>query len=373
MIKVLFLIHDLGAGGAEKVLVNLANHLDKDKFDVTVAALFGGGVNKQFLSRKVHYREVWHRSVPGNSKLMKLLTPGQLHSICVKEHYDVEIAYLEGPSTRIIAGCNDPDTKLVSWVHVEQLTRKCAAAAYRSYNESVNCYDRFDRIICVSNTVQQDFAALYPQIHITDILYNTVETETIIKLAAEPITDCELDNEEFNLIAVGKIEKQKGFERLAVIVKRLREEGFPVHLYALGNGSAKNEIINYLKRNGIEEYYTFLGYQINPYKYMEACDLFVCASRAEGFSTAATEALIVGTPVCTVEVSGMREMLGQNGEWGIVTENSDEALYQGIRRMIAEPELLLHYRQKALERGKSFSTEITVRAVEDMLEEVLRR
>jgi hypothetical protein len=107
---------------------------------------------------------------------MKLLTPGQLHSICVKEHYDVEIAYLEGPSTRIIAGCNDPDTKLVSWVHVEQLTRKCAAAAYRSYNESVNCYDRFDRIICVSNTVQQDFAALYPQIHITDILYNTVET-----------------------------------------------------------------------------------------------------------------------------------------------------------------------------------------------------
>ena len=47
------------------------------------------------------------------------------------------------------------------------------------------------------------------------------------------------------------------------------------------------------------------------------------------FSTAATEALIVGTPVCTVEVSGMKEMLGENDEYGIVTENSEEALYEG--------------------------------------------
>ena len=46
MLKVLFLIHDLGHGGAEKVLVNLVNHLDRSKFDITVLALFGGGVNE---------------------------------------------------------------------------------------------------------------------------------------------------------------------------------------------------------------------------------------------------------------------------------------------------------------------------------------
>ena len=41
MIKILFMIHDLGPGGAEKVLVNLVNNLDKTKFDVTVISLFG--------------------------------------------------------------------------------------------------------------------------------------------------------------------------------------------------------------------------------------------------------------------------------------------------------------------------------------------
>ena len=114
--------------------------------------------------------------------------------------------------------------------------------------------------------------------------------------------------------------------------------------------------------------YTFLGYQTNPYKYVSKCDLFVCASHAEGFSTAATEALIVGTPVCTVEVSGMKEMLGENNEWGVVTENSEEALYQGIKSLLDDPALLANYKKKATERSKVFSTENTVRAAEEMFE-----
>ena len=112
---------------------------------------------------------------------------------------------------------------------------------------------------------------------------------------------------------------------------------------------------------------TLLGYQTNPYRYVAKCDLFVCPSFAEGFSTAATEALIVGTPVLTTRVSGMEEMLG-DGEYGVIVDNDEEALYQGLRDMLTAPGKLEHYRQKARERGAFFSTEKTVRAVEEMLE-----
>ena len=94
----------------------------------------------------------------------------------------------------------------------------------------------------------------------------------------------------------------------------------------------------------------------------------MCSSHSEGFSTAATEALIVGTPVCTVDVSGMKELLGEDNEYGIVTENSEEALYQGIKQLLDNPALLTHYKEKAQERGKMFSTTQTVSAVENMLE-----
>ena len=75
----------------------------------------------------------------------------------------------------------------------------------------------------------------------------------------------------------------------------------------------------------------------------------------------------MGTPVCTVEVSGMKEMLGEHNEWGIVTENSEDALYQGIQRLLDDPALLAHYKHRAEERGRTFSTENTVKAVQDML------
>jgi glycosyltransferase involved in cell wall biosynthesis len=150
----------------------------------------------------------------------------------------------------------------------------------------------------------------------------------------------------------------------------LKNEGYPVHTYILGEGSKKEAISDFLDAEGLRDSFTFLGYQTNPYKFVKRSDIFVCSSHSEGFSTAATEALIVGTPVCTVEVSGMEEMLGEHNEWGIVTDNDEEALYQGIKRLLDAPELLTHYKEKAAERGKTFSTENTVKAVEEMLLDV---
>lgn len=366
MKKILFLIHDLGQGGAEKVLVNLINNMDRTKFDITVLSVFGGGVNERFLSPDITYRTVFPRMIRGNSHLMKLLTPRQLHRLFVRERYDIEVSYLEGPSARIVSGCTDPDTKLVSWIHVQQHCMKKLAGPFRSKKEARSCYQRFDQTICVSRFVQKDFQDILDFQKPCRVLYNTVESDRIIALAREeaPLKD----DGEIRLVAVGTLKKSKGYARMLRVVRRLRDQGLPVHLYILGTGPEGKALERYALELGVQACVTFLGYQTNPYRYVAKCDLFLCASFAEGFSTAATEALIVGTPVCTVEVSGMKEMLGENNEWGIVTENSEEALCQGIKRLLDNPALLAHYREMAALRGKSFSMVETVLAVEEMLE-----
>ena len=366
MKKILFLIHDLGQGGAEKVLVNLVNNMDRSKFDISVTVLFGGGVNEQFLAPDIHFHAAFPKEVPGNSKLMKLLTPVQLHKLCVKEHYDIEVSYLEGPSARVISGCQDPYTKLVSWIHVEQHTMDKLAGSFRSENEARECYNRFDQTVCVSQYVHDDFCRLLDFQKPCRVLYNTVESDKILTGAGEAAPEL-VDDGKIRLIAVGTLKHPKGYMRLLKIVKRLRDEQYPMHLYILGIGPLQAEMEEYIRRNELQDTVTLLGYQTNPYKYVSKCDLFVCASFAEGFSTAATEALIVGTPVCTVEVSGMKEMLGSNNQWGVVTENSEESLYQGIQSLLDSPSRLAYYKEKAAERGKTFSTENTTRAVEKML------
>ena len=118
MKKILFLIHDLGQGGAEKVLVNLVNNMDDSTFDITVMTLFDCGENRQFINSKIKYKTWCSKMIPGNSHLMKLFSPMQLHNMIIKEHYDIEVAYLEGPCARVISGCPDPSVKLVSWIHI---------------------------------------------------------------------------------------------------------------------------------------------------------------------------------------------------------------------------------------------------------------
>ena len=213
MMKVLFLIHDLGQGGAEKVLVNLVNNMDSKQFDITVIALFGGGVNEQFLKPHIKFRTVFSKMIPGNSHLMKLLTPKQLHKLCVKERYDIEVSYLEGPSTRVVSGCADPDTKLVSWIHVQQENMKRLSSSFRNEAEARKCYDRFDQTVCVSQYVHNDFCSILDFKKPCRVLYNTVESDKILALSKDAAP--ELDNDgRIRLVAAGTLKKSKGYGRM---------------------------------------------------------------------------------------------------------------------------------------------------------------
>ena len=367
MKRILFFIPTLSHGGAEKVLVNLVNNLDNSKFDITVQTLFDGGVNKQYLKSQIKTKSVFKKVFPANSYLFALFFPKFLYKRFIKEHYDIIVSYLEGPTARIVSGCTDENTKLVSWIHCKMDTEKAGAVGFRSFKEAKECYDKFDYTACVSLWVKDYFVKTFDYKKPIGVLYNTIETAEIIEKSDEPIDDIKLNNDVFNIISVGKIIAVKAFMRLAHIHKKLLDEGIKNHVYILGIGDEQPMIEKYIAENNLTDTFTFLGYNTNPYKYVKVCDLYVCSSLSEGFSTSVTESLIVGTPVVTTLCSGMQEMLGENDEYGIVTENNEDALYEGVKKMLTTPDMLEDYAHKALERGKYFSTEKTTKAVEDML------
>ena len=367
MTKVLFLIPNLAHGGAEKVLVNLANNMDKTKFDVTVQTLFDVGVNRQYLNSDVKYIGGFKRMPRGNTYVMKLFSPEKLYKHFIRDNYDIIVSYLEGPTARIVSGCTNPNTKLVSWIHIEQHTKELASKSFRSYKEALDCYSKFDRTVCVSDTVKDDFESIFDTKKSVEVLYNTNESEKTKKLSDEKVDDVNFSKDIINIISVAKIVPSKGYDRLMKIHKKLIEENIKNHIYILGIGEEKEKYEKYLAENNLTDTFTFLGYRDNPYKYVKKADLYVCSSRREGFSTAVTEALIVGTPVVSTNCSGAYELLGENNEYGIVTENNEDALYEGIKKMLTTPDLLDAYAAKEKERGKAFSTEKTVKAVEEML------
>ena len=130
--RILFIIHDLGPRGAEKVLVNLVNGIDKSKFDVSLRTLFNWGPNRKALSQDVHYSYWIGRDIRGNSHWMKLWTPQQLWKKIIPEKFDIVVSFLEGPCSRVVGGCSDDDVKTVSWIHTPVLTEKKFIEGFRN-------------------------------------------------------------------------------------------------------------------------------------------------------------------------------------------------------------------------------------------------
>lgn len=369
MKKLLFLIPNLKHGGAEKVLVNLVNNLDPEKYDVTVQTLFDVGVHIDSLKPHIRYRSVLPFQFRGNTTLFKLFSPRFLWKRMVKDRYDVAVSYLEGPTSRILGGCPDPDTKKIAWVHIELNTPADAAIGFRSPAEAERIYNSFDQIVAVSKNVKDCFTRNLNITTPVDVLYNTNETEQIVQKAMEePQNPAFAPNGEIAVCSVAKLTKTKGFDRLLNVHKRLLDEGYHHRIYILGIGEERSALEQQMKRLGVEKSVTLLGFDKNPYQYVSRCHLYVCSSHREGFSTAVTEALVVGTPVVSTDCSGAKELLGEDNEYGIVVENNEEGIYEGMKKMLSDPALLAHYKEKAKQRGGFFSREQTVKAVENMLE-----
>ena len=368
MISVLFLIPTLDRGGAENVLVDLVNHMDQHKFQITVQTLFDRNSQKKRLRDGIEYKSFLYHQFHGNSRLMARIPAKLLYRVIVKNHYDIVISYLEGPTSHIISGCPYQDTKRAAWFHSALETERGFHAGFASKEAALNAYVKYDKIVFVAKTVQDKIERVAGiKFEKGCVLYNTLNTGLILDGAKKELQDLPFSNNEVNIVSMGKIVPVKGYDRLARVQKELRDHGYQTHVFILGTGQDAKVIEQYTKENGIEDSFTFLGFQDNPYNYVAKADLFVCSSRREGFSTAVSEALVLGVPVVSTDCSGSRELLGENDEYGIVTENNEEALFQGIKRFLDDPALQEFYRQQAVIRGESFNAERTVKAVEDML------
>lgn len=368
--KVLFLITDLAGGGAERVLVNLVNNLDKTKFDVTVQTIFDVGINRKHLNETVKYIGGFKKQFRGNVALMRIFSPKLLYKLFIREKYDVLISFLEGPPARIISGCEERNVRKVAWVHVEHDNTEQLAYAFGSKIRTEQAYNSMDRIICVADTVKKNFLSLLDISVPVETLYNVNESERIRELSKDSIENI-FDASCKNIISVGRLIEMKGYDRLIRVHKRLLDCGIAHRMFVLGEGEKRSSLEKQIVEENVQETFYLLGFSENPYKYIAKSDLFICSSKREGFSTAVTEALILGIPVVSTEVSGAYELLGLNNEYGVVTLNNEDDLYEGIKSLLEDPVMLEYYKKQANYRGCFFNKEERTKAVERMIGELL--
>lgn len=373
MIKILFLINTLGGGGAERVLVNLVNSMDKTKFDITIETMFADGINKEFLTSDIRCISKNKLGIRGLSNLIKYIPASLLYKYYIgKNNYDIIVAYMHGAPTKVISGCKEKDKKKVTWLHYGNPEKGTFFDFWLSRKRAFEAYDSMDAVVGVSKSVSSTFAKYTKIEHNKYTLYNTNDTEKIINMSNERIEDNL--NHEFPIFCTsGRLTTQKGFDRLVSVSKKLFDNGYKFTIIIMGAGPDEEKLKMQIKQLNAGNYVKMFGFCANPYSIMKQCDAYISSSREEGLATVLTEALTLGMPVISTDVSGAKEVLGNNNEYGLVVENSEQGIYDGLKTFLIKKELRDYYRSVAQERAILFNTENTVSKTERFFEKLLNK
>ena len=368
-IKILFFIETLSGGGAEKVLCDLVNAMDRSKFDITVQTLWKAEAEK-YLDPDIRYRYCYAAHSRLNDYRSRLEAAlGLTYRLHIRDDYDLEVAYLECGATKVIAGSTNQKAKKIAWVHCDLELKIPDPTAFAK--KAAGWYRKFDRVVCVSQNVKESFDRLFGIPEKTKVLYNTVDDASIREKAeAEPQVRPDRKEQRLTVVTLGRLTPQKGYDRLVRIHKRLIEEGLRCNLWILGDGEDRPVLEAYIADNGLSDSVKLFGFCANPYPFLKAADLLVCSSRYEGYSTFVTEGLILGKPVVTTDCTGMRELLG-NSEYGLITENSEEALLKGMRQLLRDDALRERFAARAAVRGRDFSARALAGETERFFMELL--
>ena len=191
------------------------------------------------------------------------------------------------------------------------------------------------------------------------VIYNPIDSKDItLRARQESNPDC--TKKGLQIISIGRLEKQKGYDRLIKGLGKIDHQKHPFHLRILGEGTERNYLEQLIKENNLEGQISLLGFQENPYAWLASADVFICSSRAEGYSLAIAEAMILGLPVLSVDCAGPNELL-DFGKYGILISNTEEDLAKRVTNLLEGKINLRKYAQLSKRRQQFFELIIHIR------------
>ena len=369
-IKIVFVHDQLVCGGTDQALFDLVQLLDKEKFEVSVFAQKPGGPwDQKFKDAGIRViydyscrKATWNPVVKlGN--IVKKLRIAQAYrkngknllEICIPEGVDIIASY--SMWDHVLCGFS-AKAKSVKYLHGNMETN----AQFRELIlRDKELLPKYDRIIGVSKLVTDAF------INVTGIregvhtCFNPMNSAYVHRLAEEPV---DLPQDLPLICAVGRLSSEKGFERLIVIHKRLVEAGIAHRLVIVGDGEDREYIRRIVNAVDAQNSVILAGYQLNPYPYMKQSKFVVCSSFTEGLPVIAMEALCLGVPLVSA-VPSVQEIFGEE-ECGLITDNDNQSLLEGIRKMLTDEDFYQKIKNGAQRRSAYFDGQRMVREVEQI-------
>ncbi len=317
--RILFFIPFMNGGGAERVIMTLLSHLDRQVYEPILVMMKREGRYLDMIPKDIEVIDL--KATQARYAVFKII------SVIKDKKPDVvfsTLAYLN----LIVAIIRPFFSKNITFI-----ARESNTVSVRNKREKYprlfdwlykKVYKNFDVIVTQAKFMRDDLIENYGiDKSKMVIIYNPLNTEDVAQKSLED-KGVNLPSDKYNLLAVGKLGYQKGYDILLPIMTRLDES---YHLTILGEGGDKEKLEVQIKELGLESSVTMAGFSDNPFAYMKRADVLVLSSRYEGLANVVLEANYCGTPTVAFSSPGGVSEIVEEGKNGFLVAPFDKEAF----------------------------------------------
>lgn len=360
--KILFVLPSLEAGGAEKVVITLANELAL-KYEVTLFSMLDRGALFPTIDCRV---KVITGLTRGNTFWRKIGILGKL--IRITRQQDVVVAGLEVTATYFTYLAAIITRKpMIAWVHT--LLSEYLTLGYFSQKHTAVCrwlYRRIKNQVFVSEGAKASMLRLTGDCpnNRYQVIYNplAVKKQKSVLLTSFP--------QKPFILAVGRLAPEKGFDFLLSAFARLREKGENVALLILGEGPMRETLTQRIRTLKLEDSVHLLGYIEEPSVYYQHATVFALSSRIEGLSMVLLEAMQSGVSIVATQLPSVNELLGD--EFAALEYGDIEGFANALQKSLHEP-VAKAIIDKRCVKARSFTPQYAANLWETLLKNAIRK
>lgn len=354
--KIFLIIPNLSSGGAEKLVVQMAAKLDKEKFHVIVVSLYGKKDSKQNHLEKLERQKIKiyflnKKRGPDLRILIKLI------SLIKREKPDVLHSHLyAGPYVYFASlFCH---TKFIHTVHnmaekeMSELQKKAMKSAYKK---------GIGVPIAISKTVAQSMENVYGNVikKPVCVIYNGVDLESFSMR-------CNSENDSIIYIGIGRLTKQKNFEFMIRAFEKVTHICDKTRLIILGEGELKSDLEKLIESYKIVDKVELLGYTPDVSRYLQHSDVFLMTSLYEGFGLVLVEAMASGLPVIATKVDAIPEIVRDGIDGFNVEKNSVNIFAEKMIELAKNPEKRKKMGEYARKHAQKFELKKMIKNYEEL-------
>ena len=340
MKKIIFSAVTMDIGGIEKALLSLINYLaevkenDDYKYEITLILEKKQGIFLKDINKRIKVKEykVSNCKVVLFRKIVNLIRQ-TIFKIENKNKYDFSACYatysLPGSFVARTASKNS-----VLWVHSEYMKLlNDDKQKYKDFFNQVKAKD-FKKIVFVSKNAMKIFNENFAELKEKAItIYNLINYEEIVNKSKEKIP--EEKKNIYTFLNLGRqTEEDKRLSRIIYSAKKLKEDNLEFRILCIGEGKDTSKYKQLVKENNLENQIIFLGKKDNPYPYFKIADSLIMTSEYEGFPVVYIEAMILGLPIITTNVSDSKDIIEK--KYGVVVEKNVDLIYNVMKKAITK-------------------------------------